>query len=412
MKYSISLLKDYSRLCTVCLTYVILFVSVLAVYEHGVPTPYWLLGIPCILICYQLIQTYCYQPLLYILLHGSFWVIVMCIPFSHIEYRILFMIMLFFECSHAFQVWVGTSEKKYEGFPWYLYVSVAFVYAVAYAHNITDFSLFVYYIGLVLLLLHFIRFFITGLNTLLTKAEHATSMPAKKIMLTNTLILLFFLSLLVIIAIWLQYSNVDTLFSTLGQFFIKIVRFIIRVVSLISTIIHALFAKNTVAEETVEATQSLEEAFKELSEPSLIAQILDGIIKIAVVFILIYMVYRIIIALIKAFSKRYAQDADIVISLSKPREITKLPKESPSLLKRLQEFFKDDNRARIRRGYRYRIRHYKPTVYQPQDTPKEIAARVQHIHNEDIHELTVVYEKARYSEEEITFEDVEKGGFL
>ena len=34
------------------------------------------------------------------------------------------------------------------------------------------------------------------------------------------------------------------------------------------------------------------------------------------------------------------------------------------------------------------------------------------MYDEDISELTEVYEKARYSNEDITYEDVQKGGIL
>lgn len=411
MKYNISIAKDISNLCNTCLSYIILFITVLTIYEDGIPTPLWLLGIPFILICYQFIQNYCFHPILYILLHGIFWVPVYMIPFSYVEYRYLFFTLLFFEGANAIQIWRTNASKPYDEVPWQLLLCVSIIYAVANAYHLNQFALLTYYLGLAVLLLHFIRLFITGLTKLMTKSEQATSMPAKKIILTDALIFTFFLILLIVLVIWVQHSNVDQFFAALGQLLVKVIRFIIRTISYIATIISALFAKNRKM-QAEEAQENVAAAWEELQEPSLLAKILDGIIMIAVIFILVYFVYRIIVALIKIFTKRYTQDTDIVVHLSKPREITKLPRENASLLQRVQELFKNDNASKIRRGYRLKVTSYKPAIFKSNDTPTDIATRIYDTYNEDVEELTEVYKKARYSNEEITFDDVQKGGLL
>jgi len=412
MKYNISLLRDIGRLCTVCLGYIILFTTVLAIYQDTIPEPYWLIGIPVILIYNYLVQNYCFHPVLYILLHGLLWIPACMIPFSFVEYRYLFFALLFFENMHAIHIWKTNTVKPYDEIPWYLFIFICLIYAVAHIYHLDQFAILIYYLGLGILLLHFIRLFIGGLSRLLTKSEQATSMPANKIMLTNSLFFLFFLIMLVIIAIWVQHSSIDTLFAAIGEFLVKGIRFIIRLIAYISSITKALFAKDNPAQETEEAATGLEEALQEIQEPSLLAQIIDGIITIATIFILIYLAYRIILSLIRTFTKRYAQDTDVTVQLSKPKEVVRLPKEKSSLLKRLQEFFRNDNASKIRRAYRLKITSYKPIIFKKHDTPTDIAIRIYDTYDEDIDELTKVYEKARYSNEEITFDDVQKGGLL
>lgn len=411
MKYSISLSSDISRLLTILLGYIILFISVLAVYQKEIPKPMWLIGIPLILIYNQLIQYYCFQPILYILLHGLLWIPAALIPFPCTEYRYLFFIMLFCENMRAINVWKTGTGKSYDGNPWHLFLCVSLIYLVAHSYDLNQFAILIYYLGLGILLLHFVRLFINGLTKLMTKSEQATSMPAKKIILTNSFIFAFFLIALVIIAVWVLHSRVDTVFAALGDFLVKGIRFIIRLIAYISAIINALFAKDR-PEETEEAAAQLDQALEEISEPSLLAQIIEGMIIIAAIFILIYLTYRVIVALVKIFTKQYVQDSDVVVQLSKPKEITQLPKERNSILKRIQEFFKNDNTSKIRRAYRLKITSYKPVIFKKHDTPTDIAIRIHDTYDEDIEELTQVYEKARYSDEEITFEDVQKGGLL
>lgn len=412
MKYNLSLARDISRLCATALGYIMLFITVLSIYQKSIPTPYCFWGIALILIGCQVIQHYCFQPVVYILLHGLLWVPVVLIPFSHVEYRYLLLFVLLCESVKAIHVWKINVPTLYEDVPWFLLTCTCILYAVACGYKMDTYALVIYYIGVGVLLLHFIQLFITGLTKLVTKSTQATSMPVKKIMLTSIFIFIFFAIILILLSILVQHSGVDTAFAALGQMLVKALRFLIRTIAYVVTLISALFARDRETDDTLEAQQEVDEALTQLQEPSLLAQILDGCLKIAAIFVMIYLVYRMIAALIRIFGKRYAQDADIVEELPKPKEVTKLPKKKESILKRLQAFFRNDNASKIRRAYRLKITSYKPTVFKKQDTPKEIAVRIYDTYQEDIDELTTVYEKARYSNEEITFDDVQKGGLL
>lgn len=412
MKYNLSLATDISRLCAGALGYSMLFITVLAIYQKSIPTPYCFFGIPLILIGCQIIQHYCFQPVLYILLHGILWIPVILIPFSHVEYRYLLLFVLLCESSKAIQVWKRGPSPLYEDVPWFLLTCTCIFYIIACGYQMETYALVIYYIGIGVLLLHFIRLFIAGLTKLVTKSTQATSIPANKIMLTSICIFIFFTIILIILSMLVQHSSVDTAFSALGQMLIKIIRLLIRTITYIVTLISVLTSKNSMEAEIEQAEEDMDEILQEIQEPSLLAQILHGCIMIATVFIMIYLVYRLIITLIRIFSKRYVQDTDLVVEPSKPKEITKLPKKQNSILKRIQEFFKNDNATKVRRAYRLKISSYKPAIFKKYDTPTDIAARIYNTYDEDIEELTQVYEKARYSNEEITFDDVQKGGLL
>lgn len=412
MKYKLSLATDISRLCASALGYIMLFITVLSIYQKSIPTPYCFLGIPLILIACHIIQHYCFHPVLYILFHGALWIPVCIIPFAYIEYRYLLLFMLLCESMKAIQVWKGNLPTLYEDVPWFLLVCTCIFYAIACVYKMEGYALVIYSIGIGVLLLHFIRLFIAGLTKLVTKSTQATSVPTKKIMLTSISIFSFFSIILIILSMLIRHSSVDTAFSALGQMLVRVIRLLIRTVTYIITVISVLTSKSSLSGEMEDAEQGMDEALQEIQEPSLLAQILDGCLMIAAIFAIIYLAYRFITALIRIFSQRYVQDTDIVIEQEQPQEITKLPKKKNSIIKRIQEFFKNDNATKIRRAYRLKINSYKPVVFQKQDTPTDIAVRIYDTYDEDIEELTQVYEKARYSNEEITFEDVQKGGLL
>ncbi len=412
MKSKLSLAKDISRLCASALGYVMLFITVFAIYQNSIPTPYWFLGIPVILMSCHFIQYYCYHPVLYILLHGVLWIPICIIPFSHVEYRYLFIFMLLCESVKAIQTWKTSQSTLYEDVPWFLLSCTCIFYIIACGYKMELYALVIYSLGIGVLLLHFIRLFIAGLTKLMTKSTQTTSIPVKKIMLTSVFIFIFFAVVLIISSILARHNSVDTAFSALGQLLIRVLRFVIRTITYIVTLISVLLSKHSLNAEMENAEQGLDEAFEELQEPSLLAQILDGCLMIAAMFAIIYLAYRLITALVRIFSKRYVQDTDIVKESEKPKEITKLPKKKNTIVKRLQEFFKKDNATKIRRAYRLKINSYKPVIFKKHDTPTDIAARIYNTYDEDIDELTKVYEKARYSNEEITFDDVQKGGLL
>lgn len=412
MKYRISLIKDLGKACTVCLTYIILFTTVLTISQDNIPTPFCLIGIPFILIYYLMIQHFCFQPILYIFFHIIAWIPVMMIPFTYMEYRYLYVFMLILENIHAIKIWRNKIDHPYEEIPWPLLTIVSFLYIATSAQHMDNLSMIIYYLGLGILVLHFIRLFITGLNRLLSAANQATTMPLKKIIITNTFLFLFFLIILFTLCIITRHSDITQKLSIIGQFLTNILRFIVYAITYIITLLNAIFAQDRQREEIQSAEKNLESAFGDLGETSLLAQILDAALMIFFILFITFIIFRIIVFVIKAFTKQHTQDTDLIIQLSKPRETVKLPKKNKSFFKRIREFFKNDNASKVRRGYRLKIKSYKPAIFKKQDTPTEISTRIKSTYNEDISELTQIYEKARYSNEEITFEDVQKGGLL
>lgn len=413
MKHNLTIYKDLSRLMTVSLVYLLIFITVLTIYENQVTAPWYLLGIPLILFCNLIIQRYCFQPVFYIILHGIFYIPVLLLPFPNKWYTCLYIVMLVLEDIHAIHIWKHNTDLPYDEAPWYLFFFVAILYIAAIGFRQEHLANCIYFIGLALLLLHFIRFFIHGISNLFYQAEHTTTMPTKKIMLTNS-ILFGFLSLsFLLLAFFARLFELDRFIYTLGDIIVKLFQIIVKIILYVVAFLRLLFASDTSGQNTSEEKEQLAEAIRELPpESSLFVEILNFIIELAVIAFVIYALYQIISHIIRLFLSRYVTDSDIIISLTAKKETVTAKKANETLISRLKSYLDNSNASKIRRAYRLKIHHFDKAMIEKNDTPTDIANKVFRVYDEDIRELTEVYEKARYSKEEITYEDVKKGGIL
>ena len=127
-KHNLTIYKNISRACTIGLSYLLVFITVLTIYEQQITKPHFLIGIPVLLVSYLLIERYCFQVVLYFLLHGIFLVPILLIPYPNMCYKILYILFFFFEFSHACYIWRTGSDPAYNELPWFLFLFVAVLY--------------------------------------------------------------------------------------------------------------------------------------------------------------------------------------------------------------------------------------------------------------------------------------------
>lgn len=415
MNYNLTIWKNIGRLLSTALVYLMIFAIILTVYEGSIITPWYLSGIPVILICYLVIERYCYQPVVYILLHGIFFVLVWKMNFPSTCYQYLYLMLLTAENVHAVLVWKRNIEKPYEEAPWGLFLIVTLIYIITLAYKATTLSNLVFYCGTGLLVIHFFRLSLEGISNMLSQSQHATSVPTKRIILTNSVMTGFITMVFFLIIVFLHTFELDHLMYSVGEYLLKAFHSVVRFILYLIGILRALFSVESHVENTAtkeELEENLGELLESIHEPSLLARIIDGFCTTAALLCLLYLLYRIVLYFVKLFSHRYAKDSDLIVSLHHTKEKVIAKKEKSTMLEKIKTLFRTDNAARVRRAYRFKIKSFTPEIYKRNDTPKDIAEKVLKTYNEDISQLTGVYEKARYSNEEITFEDVQKGGIL
>lgn len=407
MNYNLTLIKSNSRLISATLLYIMIFAFILTVYEHGVIEAICFLGIPAALLFYRYIERHCYHAIPFILLHLVPFPVVYLFPFPGPYYHYVYYAFLTVECLRSFTVWKNSGEKPYSGTPWGLFALTAVLYTISAGYQMTGLSILIYYCGTALIIVHFFRLSLEGVSNTLSQTQHATSIPVRKMILISIMTTSFVSLLLLIIAIAVHVFKLDSFLHDLGNLVVQICRIVFRLLSYIVAIIRAIFSVDSHIDSSYE--WDLDEALEYFQEPSLLARIIDGFLILITLLCLLYLLYRAISRIVRTFLLHYAQNADQIIQLSDADENTVKKKEKGRLWEKVKNFFYKDNRTRIRYLYKMKIKSFNGDIYQKSDTPANIAEKVESLYSEDIHSLTEVYEKARYSNETITLEDVQKG---
>lgn len=412
MKYNLTLLKNIGRLINTACVYLILFSVFLTIYNGKIVYPLYLLGIPVILISYLLIERYCYHPIPYVLLHAVFLAPILMIHFPVVTYRYLYLVVFIAENIHGILIWKQNVEKPYKEAPWALYIVIGTIYIIVTAYHMTDLSNMIYAASIILLIVHFFRLSLEGLGNTLIKTQNATSVPTNRIIATSFAMIIFISLGFSVTAIFVRIFHLEQSMYALGDFLMKIIKVFIHLIMYVIAAIRLLLSEESQLEEEEPMEEGLLESLNELQEPSLLAQILQTICVVAFWLIVIYLLYRALSYLIRLFFNRYAKDSDIIVTLHSYKDHTKSKTEKHSVLEKLKEILRTDNAMKLRHAYRLKVKTYPPELYSKSNTPKEIADNILTKCDEDINELTNLYEKARYSNEEITIEEVKQGGVL
>ncbi len=411
-KHNLTIYKNISRACTIGLSYLLVFITVLTIYEQQITKPHFLIGIPVLLVSYLLIERYCFQVVLYFLLHGIFLVPILWIPYPNMCYKILYILFFFFEFSHACYIWRTGSDPAYNELPWFLFLFVAVLYIAGRMLHQNTFADYVYYIGLALILLHFVRYFIYGSTLMFQEAERTTSMPTRKIMLTNFALLGMLLLGFLLLGITIRFLHLDQFLFTIGDVLVTLFCVFIRFLLYLIALLRMFLSSDKAGTEPVAEAEDLQQAVQQIPKTPIWVEIITVLLQIALILFAIFILYRIIRFAIRSLLARYTSDSDIIVPLNDKIEKVEQREPKVSLVQKAKEIFDSSYRAKIRRFYRIRIRQRRELSIRKNDTPSDIARQMRKVYDEDIDSLTEVYEKARYSNCEITIDDAKKGGIL
>ena len=327
-------------------------------------------------------------------------------------YKILYILFFFFEFSHACYIWRTGSDPAYNELPWFLFLFVAVLYIAGRMLRQNAFADYVYYIGLALILLHFVRYFIYGSTLMFQEAERTTSMPTRKIMLTNFALLGMLLLGFLLLGITIRFLHLDQFLFTIGDVLVTLFCVFIRFLLYLIALLRMFLSSDKAGTEPVAEAEDLQQAVQQIPKTPIWVEIITVLLQIALILFAIFILYRIIRFAIRSLLARYTSDSDIIVPLNDKIEKVEQCEPKVSLVQKAKEIFDSSYRAKIRRFYRIRIRQSRELSIRKNDTPSDIARQMRKVYDEDIDSLTEVYEKARYSNREITIDDAKKGGIL
>lgn len=407
MKYKLSHIQSASILLTYCLAYVLFFVDVMTIYKKNIYSPLYLLGIPALLCLFKLFDVMCTRITTFITLHFLLGFGLIFIPLPSPIYRILYFFLLIVETCRDYYLWTRGGYKPYRSIPWILisFVSLSYLCSVIY-HEATIMTLS-YFVGLGIISLHFVRLTISGLNSQFTQPGNTTNIPVRKIIFTNTTIMAIFVLTFVLASLFIHLFDLEFLLYDIGKLLANILRLILESFLYVVAFLRALFAKNTEAvQEKEQRNQNMMDAFQTAANPSLLSRILSYAGEIAAFVILIYIIYRIVSNTMKTYMTKHILETDEITVLEHQNE--HVLKKTKTKNKTLREILKTDAVSQVRQAYRSKIRSYKKIKPNTYDTSSDLNKRVTEVYSENINTLTEVYQKARYSNNHITKEDITK----
>ena len=255
--------------------------------------------------------------------------------------------------------------------------------------------------SLVVLLVYFVNLHFKNINTTLSNVNEMLNQPAQKIQKFNQKILFYFILGTGIFIVLALVFHIDRGLLALGQGLLWLIRYLV-----------SLIPKGEAAsEESIFQEESMPENTNENMEfeavgPNPFWEFMEYVVMVAVVIALvavaIYALYR--------FYKWFYSRKPEVISTDEYEETTTYIEMEERDSRKKESFwsrFRMTNEKKVRRIYRKRLEAPMKTqeLLKISDSPKEILDKMP---SEGLENLTKLYEKARYSNQPITKEEVKK----
>lgn len=245
-----------------------------------------------------------------------------------------------------------------------------------------------YVIPVIMIFLYIIMVYLDGLKNYMSMTQSITGIPTKRLVFTNSIfiaviLLVFFVALMIL-----------NLFGIKDDAF-PLAKGIASAVLLVAYGLvygFGFICSKLIGDSTLE--DSFEETKKKIEEeaPNRVGDVLDMLLKIAVVLIIIYVLYLIIKKIGQYILTRKQNTTDLV---EKADEVENLFETHESIKKKEE---KSSHEEKIRKMYRNRILKHKHFLYPSKfKSVRDYEASMKEQELGDIEEMTDLYSKVRYS---------------
>lgn len=348
------------------------------------------LGIVCAVILAAIIG-YCFflrmkiaNFIAYALLHLIPFGALLFVPYEFGKIELIAVYALFFFLDIVF--WI---KQRTGGF---VFLPVAFVLlnALAYLYcsvkkNSPGMIVF-FAAGILFFLLFYIRHFFYHASLLSKEREQDERMPYADMLKNGSVIAFPFVLLSVVIMLLVKIDFLDRYALAVYHFIRKIAAFIIRIVLYIVHFLAGLIMPDSDPDQTAVVMEAFEEA-----DSNIVLQILSAIVYLVALAAVIFVLVRIVIAVIKLIpmkrnlSPQVIEESDMVEIRER---IVKTEREHEEKLNGVRRRYKKTVERAAKKGYAINTSH----------TPRERADDLREKLGNDIRELTKEYESVRYSE--------------
>ena len=316
-------------------------------------------------------------------------VVVLCFMDIEVKYIVLYSLFMIFLADASYMyIRKGMVLLPMTDFPWVTFLMCLVIYIYGYFTKSLDMIKGIYVIPAILIFIYLFSIYADGLKKYVISTSDISGLPIRSIIITNTSIVGFVSFLLLCLIIISGRLDFTGLTSKLVLGFAAILKVIWAVISFIGAIIGSMI---TTGRSNLAANSS-NYGEKIGAEAGHLAELMEGIMKLALIALLVYALYRLGKYILSIIFVRYRHEEGKVENVSSPvkKHIVKekLPKRKVERL---------DVTQRFRRMYKSYVERHKYNLSLDKSTTcREIEQEMEELGIEAAHEISELYSKVRY----------------
>ncbi len=316
-------------------------------------------------------------------------IVVLCFMNIEIKYIVLYSLFMIFLADASYMyIRKGMVLLPMTDFPWVTFLMCLVIYIYGYFTKSLDMIKGIYIIPVILIFIYLFSIYADGLKKYVISTSDISGLPIRSIIITNTSIVGFVSFLLLCLIIISGRLDLTGLTSKLVLGFAAILKVIWAVISFIGAIIGSMITtgRSNLAANSSNYGEQIG------AEAGHLAELMEGIMKLALIALLVYALYRLGKYILSIIFVRYRHEDGKVENVSAPvkKHIVKekLPKRKVERL---------DITQRFRRMYKsYVERHIYELSLDKSTTCREIEQEMEKLEIESAHEISELYSKVRY----------------
>ena len=278
------------------------------------------------------------------------------------------------------------SEEGFADIPIFFVVVPVIGYVVTEILDLTKLSTLFFILGMIYFVAFYLRLFFTGAFLIAVEKEKDDKMPYRDIIKSGSRMAFIFIVISAVVMILVKVDALDPILIQASLYCIKGITWVIY------GIIYAyLLLMNFIGQSSDGVgTDNLMNQFMYEKKSNPVVDVISAVVYVLALAFIIFLFVKIVISIIKFFlMKREHAGLEVEVNdMVEVRENIKIERtRNNEKLGKIRKKYKKYVEKKAKKGYELKLFH----------TPREREEDMRNKYNEDMHELNVLYEKARYT---------------
>ncbi len=278
------------------------------------------------------------------------------------------------------------SEEGFADIPIFFVVVPVIGYVVTEILDLARLSTLFFILGMIYFIAFYLRLFFTGAFLIAVEKEKDDKMPYRDIIKSGSRMAFIFIVISAVVMILVKVDALDPILIQASLYCIKGITWVIY------GIIYAyLLLMNFIGQSSDGiVTDNMMNQFMNDKKSNPVVDVISAVVYVLALAFIIFLFVKIVISIIKFFlMKREHAGLEVEVNdMVEVRENIKIERtRNNEKLGKIRKKYKKYVEKKAKKGYELKLFH----------TPREREEDMRNKYNEDMHELNVLYEKARYT---------------